>query len=59
MVVRGYNTRCVSTPCGAYAVMAGIEPADATRITRTALPRRRVVLASRCGDYLLVPVPLL
>jgi hypothetical protein len=25
------------------------------RTTRTALPRRRVVLASRCGNYLLVP----
>jgi len=35
---------------------AGIEPADAARITRSALPRRRVVLTSRCSDYLLVLV---
>lgn len=59
MVVHGYNAPCICAPCWAYAVPAGIEPADAARITRSALPRRRVVLASRCGDYLLVPVHFL
>src|SRR3954469_19436060 len=54
MVVRGYNAPCICTPCWAYAVRAGFEPADAARITRSALPRRRVVPASRCDDYLLV-----
>jgi hypothetical protein len=54
MVVHGYNAPCVCTPCWAYAVRAGIEPADAARFTRSALPRRRVVLTSRCGNYLLV-----
>jgi hypothetical protein len=32
MVVHGYNAPCVCTPCWAYAVRAGIEPADAARI---------------------------
>ena len=54
MVVHGYNAPCICALYRAYAVRVGIEPISAALATRTALPRRRVVLTSRCGDYLLV-----
>lgn len=57
MVVHGYNTPCVCAPYWAYAVRVGIEPTSAAlALPESALPRRRVVLTSRCADYLLVLV---
>src|SRR5690348_16346048 len=57
MVVRSNNTLCVCTPCWAYAVLNGIEPSSAAlALPESALPRRRVVLTSRCGNYLLALV---
>src|SRR6185437_11832132 len=55
MVVRSNNTLCVCTPCWAYALRDGIEPSSAAlALPESALPRRRVVLTSRSGNYLLV-----